>query len=220
MNSLSTEESFTVIGRNTCNVEAIRDAGSISEKLVDGACQQLETEPIMWLRHGSRYMAGALHGESSSKSKEKGNKPLQNQTVPTDHCQRQDSGNIYDEKSKPQFLFPLGDSWSEPCLEIASKTLRGTIVAEDNFAAQDYSQQLYTSSTKRDGDSALPDLGLPNFFQTDISSHFDTPEKPPLWQQQVTVHPSGLSSANACLPSGSGNCSQQPCVRLRNYPAK
>ncbi|GKV23097.1 hypothetical protein SLEP1_g32874 [Rubroshorea leprosula] len=222
VNSLSTEETFTVIGRNSRNEAAIRDAGSISEKLVDGACWQLETEPIMWLRNGSRYMPGALHEESSSKSKEKDNKPLQNQTVPTEHCQRPDSENIYDEKSKPQFLFPLRDSSSDPCLEFASKTLRGAVAVEDNFALQDYfqQQQLYTSSTKRDGDSALSNFGLPNFFQADISSHFDTPEKPPLWQQQVTVHPSGLPPANACLPSGSGDCSQQPCVRLRNYPAK
>ncbi|GLT78249.1 hypothetical protein SLA2020_497890 [Shorea laevis] len=221
VNSLSTEETFAVIGRNSHNEEAIRDAGSVSEKLVDGACRQLETEPIMWLGNGSRYMAGALHEESSSKSKEKDNKSLQNQTVPTDHCQRPDSENIYDEKSKPQFLFPHGDSWSDPCLEFSSKTLRGAVAVEDNFALQDYfQQQLYTSSTKRDGDSALPDLGLPNFFQADISSHFNTQEKPPLWQQQVTVHPSGLPPANAWLPSGSGNCSQQPSVRLRNYPAK
>ncbi|GFZ01745.1 hypothetical protein Acr_15g0003540 [Actinidia rufa] len=63
----------------------------------------------------------------------------------------------------------------DPCLEFAFKTLTGAIPIEDNIAIQGYFQQQDdTSNPQTDGCLSLPEIGLPNFFQSNISSDFAT----------------------------------------------
>uniref|UniRef100_A0A2P2LDG6 MBD domain-containing protein n=2 Tax=Rhizophora mucronata TaxID=61149 RepID=A0A2P2LDG6_RHIMU len=133
--------------------------------------------------------------------------------------------NVDEPGSQP---FTFGDYWwSESCLEFAFKTLTGTIPIDDNLSTPGYfQQQVGTSQTKREGDLqqqantfnaqrdvslALPDIGLPNFFQNDISPHFDTPEKQLLSHSTLaSSNPSLLSPGNVSLPSCSYIGSQQP----------
>ncbi|KAG8659243.1 uncharacterized protein LOC110609552 isoform X2 [Manihot esculenta] len=74
-----------------------------------------------------------------------------------------------------------------------------------------FQQPVDTSQTLRDGSLALPDCGLPSFFQTDISVHFDAPEKQAASQTRVPLNnPSFLPSGSVSLPSCSNIGSQQP----------
>jgi hypothetical protein len=163
--------------------------------LADGPSQQLESglamEPAA--HHTSTNLNTPLLGESSNKSKE----PLEAQVVSKETPQMPQSEIMIE----PQFSFPFGDSWSDPCLEFAFKTLTGVIPVEDNLAIQgSFQEQLDISHTQRDSSLALPDFGLPSSFQNDISFNFDSAEKP------VSGHEPG----NVSLPSCSGVGSQQP----------
>ncbi|KAF8412295.1 hypothetical protein HHK36_000256 [Tetracentron sinense] len=101
--------------------------------------------------------------------------------------------------------FPFGDSWSDPCLEFAFKTLTGAIPVEDNLAIQDYFQkQLSTSQTPKDNGLALPDFGLDSFCQTDSLVQFDAPENPQS-VQQLPVNPTFPPPGNVGLPSSAQN---------------
>ncbi|KAF8380288.1 hypothetical protein HHK36_027770 [Tetracentron sinense] len=109
--------------------------------------------------------------------------------------------------------FPFGDSWPDPCLEFAFKTLTGAIPVEDNKAIQDYFQQLSTSQTQTDNGLALLDIGLDSSCQTELLDQFEALKQPVLGQQ-FPVKPTfpspgyiGLtnSSENAQQPSGEGN---------------
>jgi len=62
-------------------------------------------------------------GESLNKSE----KSYDAQTVPNEQMQRHEDENIDDERSYSQFSTPFGDSWSDPCLEFAIKTLSGAL---------------------------------------------------------------------------------------------
>ncbi|GFY88330.1 hypothetical protein Acr_06g0002700 [Actinidia rufa] len=79
------------------------------------------------------------------------------------------------ENLETPLLYPFDDSWLDPCLEFAFKTLTGAIPIEDNIAIQGYFQQQDdTSNPQTDGCLSLPEIGLPNFFQSNISSDFAT----------------------------------------------
>ncbi|KAF6149000.1 hypothetical protein GIB67_009619 [Kingdonia uniflora] len=56
------------------------------------------------------------------------------------------------------FIFPFGDSWPDPCLEFAFKTLTGAIPVEDYF------EQLKPTPTQAQSTS---DLRVPDFARTD-----------------------------------------------------
>ncbi|XP_050227297.1 methyl-CpG-binding domain-containing protein 13-like isoform X2 [Mercurialis annua] len=113
------------------------------------------------------------------------------------------------DKSEVLPCFSYGEYWSDPCFDFAYKTLTGAIPVESNLPVQSYFQQQVDASqnrrelvdpshASRDGTLALPDFGLPGFFKTDISIHFDSPEK-----QQVAVQPLVPSSNPSFAPSGS-----------------
>lgn len=128
--------------------------------------------------------------------------------------QKLEAEKIHDLNAEPEY-FPFGDSWSDPCLEFAYKTLTGAIPVEDNFPIQEYLQdhERTASQTHRDSDTGLLDLGFPNSFDTDILFQFDAPEKLPASQQQFSAHQSFLPSGSLSTP---GSCNnnigpQQPC---------
>ncbi|CAJ1927974.1 unnamed protein product [Sphenostylis stenocarpa] len=62
-------------------------------------------------------------GESLSKSE----KSYDNLTVPNEQLQRHEDENVDEDRSDLQFPTPFGDSWSDPCLEFAIKTLTGAL---------------------------------------------------------------------------------------------
>ena len=176
--------------------------------LTDKASQELEIGPRMALEHHDfTGITTVYHVESSNKSKE----PHQNQTVPTEMI----------DKPWLQSAIPFGNSWSDPCFGFAFKTVTGSSPAEESFAFQShFNQQFGSSGTQRDGNFELPDNGLPNIFQSGISSHLDAMAQP-VMQQQFPVNPSFLPPGNVNLPSCSRDCGQQPYRKgKRNYQAR
>lgn len=198
-NSIFGEQALQNVSSTSCECEA-----TPSVVLADEASQQLESGlDVEFAHHASNNINTPVLGESSKKNK----KPLHVQVVEE---QPQMSGvEIIPE---PQLAFPFRDSWSDPCLEFAFKTLIGAIPVEDNVAVQgSLQEQLHVSQTRRDGSLALPDFGLPSFFQNDISSHFDSPEKSVAGHQPSTSS-SFQAPGKVSLPSCGGIGSQQPCL--------
>lgn len=117
--------------------------------------------------------------------------------------------------SETPLSFPFGDSWADPCLDFAFKTLTGAIPIADSLEIQSFfEERLESSRTQKDSSPALPDFGSPNLFQNDISSHFDGPEKS-VSGQHLSLDPQ-LSLGNVSLPSCSGFTSQQQSSVDRN----
>ncbi|ESW30472.1 hypothetical protein PHAVU_002G155600 [Phaseolus vulgaris] len=54
-------------------------------------------------------------------------KSYDTKTVPNEQLRRHEDENVDDERSYSQFPTPFGDSWSDPCLEFAIKTLSGAL---------------------------------------------------------------------------------------------
>ncbi|GAU19487.1 hypothetical protein TSUD_77310 [Trifolium subterraneum] len=90
------------------------------------------------------------------------------------------------ENTELQFCESFMNSWSDPCLEFAFKTLTGAIPVEDNLAIQGGIQEPANCHDRRDDVSALPDFGSSNFSQSDFSFHFDTGVKSTPGQQSST----------------------------------
>ncbi|KGN50128.1 methyl-CpG-binding domain-containing protein 13 [Cucumis sativus] len=117
--------------------------------------------------------------------------------------------------SEVPLSFPFGDSWADPCLDFAFKTLTGAIPIDDSLEIQSFfEERLESSRSQKDSSPALPDFGSPNLFQNDISSHFDGPEKS-VSGQHLSLDPQ-LSLGNVSLPSCSGFTSQQQSSVDRN----
>lgn len=91
------------------------------------------------------------------------------------------------ETPESEFCAPFMDSWSDPCLEFAFKTLTGAITIEENLAIQGCFEEPANWLGRRDsGGSALPDLGPINFSQSDLASYYDMGEKSMPGQQSST----------------------------------
>ncbi|XP_061337261.1 uncharacterized protein LOC133284277 [Gastrolobium bilobum] len=80
--------------------------------------------------HASDQLKTALCSESSNKSE----KSFDAQTIPNEQLQRLEAENIDDDRSEPQLPLQIGDSWSDPCLEFAIKTLTGALPVGDGAA--------------------------------------------------------------------------------------
>ncbi|CAK9169476.1 unnamed protein product [Ilex paraguariensis] len=82
---------------------------------------------------------------------------------------------------------PFGDSWTDPCIEFAIKTLKGEIPVDDNLQLQNYFQkQLSSSNSQGRNGSTIPNVSLHNdFSQAHLSpQQFHTAERP-LYKQQA-----------------------------------
>ncbi|PSR91506.1 Methyl-CpG-binding domain-containing protein [Actinidia chinensis var. chinensis] len=145
-----------------------------------------------------------LTGTEAPSSVERSEKPLEDQAVPEDQRVRQATEKKDAENLETPLLYPFDDSWSDPCLEFAFKTLTGAIPIEDNIAIQGYfQQQVDTSNPQTDGCLSLPEIGLPNFFQSDISSNFATTGKP-VSVPHLPANGTFPAPGNVSLPSRSG----------------
>ncbi|XP_030946457.1 uncharacterized protein LOC115970955 isoform X2 [Quercus lobata] len=200
-NTISSEQALQNTSRENCESEA-----TVPLVLADGASQQLEAGLHMeFSHHASTIIDTPLLGDSSNKSE----KPpaVEVQVVPEEQLQLPETEIMPEPQELP---FPFSDSWSDPCLEFAFKTLTGAIPVEDNLAQGYFQEELDISHTRRDSGLALPDFGSHNFFQNDITSHFDLPEK------SETGHQPSMSSSlstpgTVSLPSCSG-IGSQPCL--------
>ncbi|XP_020216110.1 methyl-CpG-binding domain-containing protein 13 isoform X2 [Cajanus cajan] len=120
---LPTEKAIEYAARKSCNEKPAATAILINE--VSGHLHAKEESKLI-VQESDRLKT--LCGESSSKSE----KSYDTQTVTDEQLQ---AANVDDNKSDPQFPSPFGDSWSDPCLEFAIKTLTGSLPVEAPAAA-------------------------------------------------------------------------------------
>ncbi|KAL2648452.1 hypothetical protein AAZV13_05G173800 [Glycine max] len=85
-----------------------------------------------------------------------------------------ETGTVNHDNSESQYSAPFMNSWSDPCLEFAFKTLTGVIPVEENLTLQGCFQEPVNYHERRDGGSMLPDLGSSSFSQSDFSFLHDT----------------------------------------------
>ncbi|CAK8579153.1 unnamed protein product [Lathyrus sativus] len=97
-----------------------------------------------------------------------------------------------------QFCESFMNTWSDPCLEFAFKTLTGVIPVEENLGVQGGIQEPSNCQNGRDDVSALPDFGSSSFSQSDFSFHFDTGVKSTPGQQSSVSSSFPSSSLQSC----------------------
>ncbi|BFG31679.1 hypothetical protein CerSpe_179520 [Prunus speciosa] len=132
---------------------------------------------------------------------------LEDQAIPQEKPQKFETEKAAIENPEAQFSFPFMDSWSDPCLDFAFKTLTGAIPIEDDLFQGYFQEKIETSHNHRDS-LALPDFGSPSFFQSDILPQFDTPEQS-ISGQQLPVNSSFLPSGNVGMSNCNGVASSQ-----------
>ncbi|RDX88008.1 hypothetical protein CR513_30454, partial [Mucuna pruriens] len=122
---LPTEKAIEYATRKWCNDKPA--AAAILTNGVSGHLHASEESKII-VQASDRLKT--LCGESSSKSE----KSYDAQTDPNEQLQRLEAENVDDDKSDPQLPSPFGDSWSDPCLEFAIKTLTGALPVDASAA--------------------------------------------------------------------------------------
>nr|KYP65596.1 hypothetical protein KK1_011845 [Cajanus cajan] len=83
-------------------------------------------------------------------------------------------GTVNHDNSELQYCAPFMNSWSDPCLEFAFKTLTGVIPVEENLTLQGCFQEPANYNERRDSGSMLPDFGSSSFSHSDFSFLHDT----------------------------------------------
>ncbi|KAL1364461.1 uncharacterized protein [Arachis hypogaea] len=78
-----------------------------------------------------------------------------------------ETGTVNHDNSKSQFCASFANSWSDPCLEFAFKTLTGATSADNNL------QQPPNFHNQIDGGSLFPDFGSSSFSQSNFSFYHD-----------------------------------------------
>ncbi|XP_062025606.1 uncharacterized protein LOC133741913 isoform X1 [Rosa rugosa] len=160
----------------------------------------------------------SIHEESLNKIE----KSLKDEPVPEEKPRELEIEKAAVENPVSQFSFPFLDTWSDPCLDFAFKTLTGEIPIEDDLFQGYFQENLVTSHNQRDS-LALPDFGSPNVFQSDISPQFDAPEQSvsaQLFPMNSSLPPAGNVSLSNCNGVGFGqqlstNSSFLPAGNLR-----
>nr|XP_011463825.1 PREDICTED: uncharacterized protein LOC101312827 isoform X2 [Fragaria vesca subsp. vesca] len=131
---------------------------------------------------------------------------LKDQAVPEEKPRQLEIEKAAVENPVSQFSFPFLDTWSDPCLDFAFKTLTGEIPIDDDLFQGYFEENLVTSHNQRDS-MALPDFGSPNFFPSDISPQFNAPEQSTsgqLFPMNTTLPPAGNVSVSDCNGVGFG----------------
>ncbi|KAG6688693.1 hypothetical protein I3842_11G137100 [Carya illinoinensis] len=94
----------------------------------DPSSQQLrDGQEILSAHHGFTDLGDALHGEPQGESK----KPLENKAASKGQLEMLETEKMDCEKQAQEYCCPFGNSWSDPCLEFAIKTLTGALPLED-----------------------------------------------------------------------------------------
>jgi hypothetical protein len=140
----------------------------------------VEAENSTQLLHDSRTNAcSQIHEEPSKKNDQVAEGDLCTSVQPPPF----QTETLNHDNTELQFCESFMNSWSDPCLEFAFKTLTGVIPVEDNSAIQGGIQEPANCHDGRDDVSALPDFGSSSFSQSDFSFHFDTGVKSTPGQQ-------------------------------------
>jgi hypothetical protein len=140
----------------------------------------VEAENSTQLLHDSRTNAySQIHEEPSKKNDQVAEGDLCTSVQPPPF----QTETLNHDNTELQFCESFMNSWSDPCLEFAFKTLTGVIPVVDNSAIQGGIQEPANCSDGRDDASALPDFGSSSFSQSDFSFHFDTGVKSTPGQQ-------------------------------------
>ncbi|KAL1316693.1 hypothetical protein AAHE18_15G084000 [Arachis hypogaea] len=93
------------------------------------------------------------------------------------------------DNSEREFCVSFMDTWSDPCLEFAFKTLTGDIQVEENMAEQGCFPEHANRHDQRNGGSALPEIGSSSISR----SHMAEKSMPP---QPPSMSPSFLSRSH------------------------
>lgn len=136
-------------------------------------------------------LAGKVETENKVKREQGGAVvlPPVNFTIP-EGCVETD--NKADEKSGYSIEFPLGSSWTDPCIEFAIKTLTDAIPLDYDYLQH----QLSLSNTQAHSDLSIKTVGSENFSQSEsLHPQFCNVEKPVL-NQQVSLSTPGGSARN------------------------
>ncbi|KAI4315389.1 hypothetical protein L6164_028204 [Bauhinia variegata] len=155
------------------------EAYSITRNLDEGNSLNTECGNMTQLSHHSRNMDMFRYEEQPIK---KIGQVLEGDAVPAEQSQLE---TLNHENPESRLCAPFMDSWSDPCLQFAFKTLTGAIPVEGNLAMQHCFQgpANYHGQGQRDGGSKLPDFVSSRFPQSDISSHHHLGEKSTPGQQ-------------------------------------
>ncbi|KAB2632675.1 hypothetical protein D8674_028922 [Pyrus ussuriensis x Pyrus communis] len=192
--TMSEERAIRIATENSCKSIAIP-----AVDLADEASQPLEITPEAKLAiRPCTAINNSMQEELSNKSV----KALEEHAVPQEKPQNFETEKAHVEHPEPHFSFPFMDSWSDPCLDFAFKTLTGAIPLEDDYYHGYFQEKLDTSHNHRDS-LALPDFGTPSLFQSDILPQFDPPEQS-VSGQQFPMNSAFLPSGNVTMPNCSG----------------
>lgn len=208
--------------------QAVDLAHEASQQFEAGQEKKVANDPII---------NPSLHEESSNKIE----KSVKDQAVSEEKPQKLEFEKAAVENPQSQFSFPFLDTWSDPCLDFAFKTLTGEIPIEDDLFQGYFQENLDTSHNQKES-LALPDFGSPSFFQSDISPQFDAPEQsvsgqlfpmssslPPTgnvglsncngvgFGQQLSMNSSFLPAGNVRFSNGSGVASGQQLSMNSSY---
>ncbi|XP_027912255.1 methyl-CpG-binding domain-containing protein 13-like isoform X1 [Vigna unguiculata] len=115
---LPTEKAAEFAPQKSCN-----DKLAATASLTNGVSGHLRDREESELVVQASDRLKTLCGESLIKNE----KSYDAQTVPNEQMQSYEEENADDERSYSQFPTPFGDSWSDPCLEFAIKTLSGAL---------------------------------------------------------------------------------------------
>ena len=158
--------------------ESCSDEGNITRNLDGGQTLHIEAGNVTQIDINTLILEEPLgENEQVLEGKSIADQP-QPETETTNHA-----------NSERDFCVSFMDSWSDPCLEFAFKTLTGAIPVEENIAIQGCFQEPANRHDQRGGDSTLPEIGSSNISQSDVgeksmpgqeasmSSSFLPPEK-------------------------------------------
>ncbi|KAK7358649.1 hypothetical protein VNO77_00587 [Canavalia gladiata] len=177
--------------------ESFVDQGNIIRNF-DGELQHIDAGNITQPVHHSWNINAPTHEEPV-----KENGQVVNGGFVTPEQQLLETETINHDNSELQFCASFMNSWSDPCLDFAFKTLTGVIPVEENLAIQGCLPEPANYHEQRDSTSTLPDFGSSSFSQSDFSFHYDTGVKS-MPEQQSSMSSSFLPLEKASLQGFSG----------------
>ncbi|KAJ4952852.1 hypothetical protein NE237_029684 [Protea cynaroides] len=151
--------------------------------------------------------SGVMLDEVASEEVEK---RMRDQAAPVEPSRKLEGENKPTEKPESPLVLPFGDSWPDPCLEFAFKTLTGAIPVDDNLVIGDYFQQNHRMDQDQSVSGfTLPDFGFDGFCQTDFLFQFGATEKSAT-KQQSSGTPTFTSLGNCGMAASGDGALQQP----------
>lgn len=159
-----------------------------------------------------------VHGENMETEKEENEKqgcgvvlPLQKLAQPEKHVGKVSAEETAGDVPGSSLNLPFGDSWADPCIEFAIKTLTGAIPVEYGLDVHDLIQQQMRSSQMQEAsDLNLSNAGLDNFCRTDLlwQHSADTAVKP-VCRPQAGLVPAAPHTGNVDFQRSSGSVRRQ-----------